>query len=213
MTDQTPMAVRCSSRRLLASWRGVLLVLAVSTVVGWIGLRSYRLYRWELSVARAPRGTLTGREYDFWSDYSVVVATVARVLAPPQGTCDTYRATLVPKATLSGSFDSSLYGTVPVRFYGYVTDMIRPPRQGATVLAVIRVDSTVPVDEQLSVWIEPITFEFMPDGLPLVVIDGLDDRRVDQTLKRIRAARANPEPPPWERPADESPPELAMPPD
>ena len=43
--------------------------------------------------------------------------------------------------------------------------------------------------------IVPDTCLFMPDRLPLVILQDLNDKRIIETLKRIQEARAHPEDP------------------
>ena len=143
--------------------------------------------------------TTTGREPGLWTDgnYCVVVGTIHEIR---RNTADNrVQASLVPKATLAGSFDPSLHPQVRVDFRTGTTSSIRHvPAKGATVLAVIRWGMAVEEGSHTrkANWIVSDLCTFMPDRSALVVITGLDDPRVAQTLERIREARANPEPDP-----------------
>jgi hypothetical protein len=69
-----------------------------------------------------------------------------------------------------------------VEFYVGTPTIPNAPGEGEYIMIVLKDGHFIVSDE----------CEFMPHGLPLVVIDGLGDPRVHDTLKKARDARAHP---------------------
>ena len=142
----------------------------------------------------AGQGTTSAGNPDTWKKrkLSVIVATIKDVKSADGDPSQPYRATLTPLATIAGGFDPSASPTLAVRFFaaksGSAIDEV--PKDGATVLVVIERDVTYADEQEPSVWIDSNKCPFMPGSAGLVTIDGLDDKRVPETLKRIRDARA-----------------------
>jgi hypothetical protein len=142
-------------------------------------------------------GTLTGREPRIWNEgnISVIAATVAEVTKGEGEGHQPYRATLVPLATLAGSFDPSLRPALRVRFYvsSLTSSVENAPPNGATVLAVIETSAIHGDETTASDWVRSDVCRFMPDGSALVVLKDLNDPRLGETLKRLQDARAHPD--------------------
>ena len=75
------------------------------------------------------------------------------------------------------------------------------PSGEVTVIAVVVLGRFQGDEEKPSDWIDPLGWAFMPNSESLVVIKGLDDPRVQETLKKIQDARAHPDPDPNAQPA------------
>jgi hypothetical protein len=131
--------------------------------------------------------TFSGKEAEVWAQYelSVVVARVDRVAAGARYETGTHLITMTPLATLAGLFDPSLYPEVAVATWiGEMgTSIHRAPAPGVVVIAVIGKNEGNRV-------VLAENFSFMPDSCPLVVVTGLDDPRIIETLRKIRLARA-----------------------
>jgi hypothetical protein len=160
--------------------------------------------------AFAAQGRITGSERTGWETgyYNVVVAAIADVKRDTDqaGESRRYRATIVPKATLGGAFDSSLYPALPVVFYvGKAVGAIEEaPPDGALVLVVLQLDREEAAGKPFAFIFSDIC-KFMPGEAAMVVINSLDDPRVVDTLKRLQDARAHPDPKPNVRPANKQP--------
>lgn len=123
------------------------------------------------------------------SGCNIIIARVVALSKAKEGSDlanNGYRdlATLEPLATLAGLLDPSLRPKVDVGLWisdapGFKTTKLPPV--GAIVLAMIMANDQT---------IFPETCPVMPDGSGLVVLDGVGDRRVHETLERIRVARA-----------------------
>ena len=131
---------------------------------------------------------------------SVIVAKVDKLwkVASPDSDIKNH-AILSPLATLAGTFDPSLHSSLPVEFYsdGVTSSIKDPPKQGATVLAVIRYQVLIHGDPDPRNLIVSEVCRFMPGNSALVVIKGMDDTRVNETLRKLQEARANPSPDPY----------------
>jgi hypothetical protein len=157
----------------------------------------------------AAQGTVTGKEPEGWDTgaFNVVLGTLIDVQKDGPAELNRYRATLVPLATLAGAFDPSLHPKVPVRFYvGRASSSIeQPPPSGATVIAVIVVGTLQADETEPSNWIRSDICAFMPGESAMVVVKGLGDARVAETLKKLQEARAHPNPDPNRQPAKSGP--------
>jgi hypothetical protein len=146
------------------------------------------------------QGTITGKERGNWDTgyYNVIIAVIRDVQKDHDENPNRYRALCVPKAALAGSLDPSLYPALPVVFYvgktvGSIEDL---PRDGALVIAVLQLERTPDAKDKASAFIFSDICTFMPGESAMVVIKGLDDPRVAETLKKLQDARANPDPDP-----------------
>jgi hypothetical protein len=138
----------------------------------------------------AGNAPVDGTEHWLWTDdqYSVIVARVVDI-KPTNHREDpaTYTATLEPIATLAGQLDPSIHRELHAVLHAGVAAVLTihaPPSKGAIVLAVMIGEDKILSDAAT----------FMPSRIPLVEIDGLDDKRVLETLHRIQEARAHQQP-------------------
>lgn len=145
------------------------------------------------SCAGAASYTIDGRTEETWSKGAlfVVVATVKTVhpveRMPEDAT--THVVTLVPHATLAGSFDAGLQPeiTAPMSVGLYETSIkSAPPAESLAIVVVLR------RKEHPSLCVAGATIAFVPGGSALTVVTGWDDPRIAETLKRIQTARAKP---------------------
>jgi len=144
-------------------------------------------------------GTTTGREWLQWtqSGYCVVVGRLDDARHHDADVAGKYRATFAPLASFAGTFDPGAFPAIPVIFYGGKNSSIRDvPAHGSMVLAVMQF--RLPEgDEKPSGFIVSDICTFMPGESSLVRIDGLNDPRVLDTVKKLRDARAHPDPDPY----------------
>ena len=140
------------------------------------------------TVAAGGVGVLFGDEEGLWDEdrVSVVLARVTDVSHDGDGDGDHLYldyVTLEPLGTLSGSFDAGTTSSVTARFwFGANSSLDDKPQVDTTVLVVIR-----RADDW---WAVVSDFcQFMPGRSALVEVDGWDDPRVAETLKRIQAVR------------------------
>lgn len=150
--------------------------------------------------ATAGLGTTTGREWKLWTlgHYGVILAKVVSVEPVPAQPRE-HRAVLEPLATVAGSFDPSERQARTFRVFisQWGTTITTAPPKGAIIMAVVRT-GVLAYDERIpSDWIVPDICKFMPEDKALVVIKGLDDPRVLETLRKIQDARAHPNPSPY----------------
>ncbi|MGH7179526.1 MAG: hypothetical protein ACREJC_19275, partial [Tepidisphaeraceae bacterium] len=105
-----------------------------------------------------------------------------------------HEGVFLPAATLAGKFDASLHPRLNVRLQigGHGSSIKSAPALNARVMAVISTGNTWADEVVPSDWIVESICLFMPNHSALVVIDGFDDPRVAETLKKIQAARAKP---------------------
>jgi len=118
-----------------------------------------------------------------WSDgTSVILAEVEEV---KQIDGRRYGAVLLPRGTLSGTFDCGQHAELSVTFHAsdIYASISKPPKARDYVLAIIR-----PVNDR---WVVPIDRSgIMPGkGWAMAVVSGPDDPVIIQTLKSIQAAR------------------------
>jgi hypothetical protein len=144
-------------------------------------------------------GTTTGRERGRWKEdrYAVVVARITDIAdAENADGVGLHTANLHPLATLAGAIDPSAAPVLRATFYvGQPTTPASPPT-GSTVLAVIQLVGGQEAEKGQAAdeaFIVSDYCRFMPDNSPLVVIDGLGDRRVLETLQRLQEVRARPD--------------------
>jgi hypothetical protein len=133
-------------------------------------------------------GVCTGRERGFWraDQHSVVVAKVlsdATHVETPSSK-HYYKMSIEPVATLAGAFDVSRQAKIEVGFYIGGPNIDHAPPKDAFILIVLEQPAFIISDD----------CEFMPDHSALVIVDGLSDRRVHETLDKIRDARAHADP-------------------
>ena len=131
--------------------------------------------------------TKSGREEDSWTKgrLFVIIASVATVVrSAGESEDETHRITLVPHATLAGSFDVSLHPQIvaPTVAGIYGTSIKEPPPTGSLAIVVL-----CPHDGEL--WVDSASIAFVPGGSALTVVDGWNDPRIAETLKNIQAAR------------------------
>ena len=142
-------------------------------------------------------GMLTGRERDAWGHegYSVIVAHVVRVKTLPGVRSDegTHEVRLEPLATLAGKFDPTqdpdLLTVMSVDRGSRTSSTDSVPPVDALVLAVIEPGFLAGDPKRPCIWITSMFCRFMPRESALVVIDGLGDKRITETVARIRDAR------------------------
>ena len=147
----------------------------VLSTLGLIGAPSYSLAGWK---------TLQGNEDYAWKDgaYSLIIAEVKEISGVSgDKKMGTHKATLNPVATLAGTLDPGATFSLDVRLYCGVgsTSIPSAPLKGATVIAVLRGIDYVASDD----------CAFMPDRSALVTIDGFADKRVMETIRKLRLTR------------------------
>ena len=128
---------------------------------------------------------------------SVIVARVQEVQRQKPGTSGrqgTHKAVLVPLATIAGSFDPSLHPTLPVHLWAGPagTSISAPPAAGDLILAVIQAPNNWVNSKEHVIVTDLCDFmrdEGSPIGSSIAVLKGLDDPKIEQTLKRIQDAR------------------------
>jgi hypothetical protein len=160
------------------------------------------------SNAFGAQGTITGKEWAGWDtgSYNVVVGVIHKINKEkgPGADANRYRAEFLPKATIGGTLDPSLYPTLPAVFYvgkavGAIAEL---PREGALVLAVLQLERE-DRHAKASALIFSDICTFMPGEAAMVVLKGLDDPRVTETLKKLQDARAHPDPDPNRKPEND----------
>jgi hypothetical protein len=151
-----------------------------------------------IMIPAAPSGAgwgyLTGDEPRIWGPpeadggaipaarCSVIIARVRDVKEfDGDRSLGTHQATLEPSLTLAGYCDPSAEVVLHVKFYcGTIATSIHAvPPTGAMVLAVMSNKD----------YVVSQACKFMPDESALVVIDGLNDARVMDTILKLRKAR------------------------
>jgi len=134
-------------------------------------------------------GSLHGNEPRAWDEggYFLIVAQVKEVAAVSgDKSRGNYKATLIPYATLAGVFDPGEDSSLEVTFTCGVPRPISikaVPKKGAIVLAVLGGKD----------WVTDDDCSFMPDRSALVTIDGMADKRVIETIRKLRLGRHPPE--------------------
>jgi hypothetical protein len=142
--------------------------------------------------ANAGSQPVEGDESGLWNAdmLSVVVGTIIGVKAddPRRAQPVDYTVRLEPIATLAGHLDPSLHRELHLRLKASDATTLLAihfvPKKGDLVMAVVLAEDTIYHDATL----------FMPDGVPLVVLDGVGDKRVVETLHRIQEARSHEKP-------------------
>jgi hypothetical protein len=160
------------------AWLGLLTIVFVSMALGAGGV-----------------GTRFGTERGMWTeDHTVVfIARIEAVVNREGINGMTHEVTLVPLATLAGDYDPTTRPEklVAGAWVGPMGTRIQSlPQPGVTVAVVMRIDSLIGNPEVRRSFITSDAFAFMPNGNPLVVIEKIDDPRIEQIVAKIRAARA-----------------------
>ena len=150
----------------------------------------------------APPNPSRGREVmvyvrDLGGCQSVIVARLTKVTAIPGGAArgETHVIELEPLATLAGVLDPSktpsLTAGVDVEAFPGISSIHTAPAVGAYVLAVIwKVDAQIGT---MTYRINSDDCDFMPECQGMLTIDGFGDKRVWQTLERLRKGRVDEE--------------------
>ena len=131
----------------------------------------------------------SGREPRFWDGppaHAVVLARVYEEAHHVKGADSPhyFEMTIEPLATVAGKFDPTEHAKLRVEFFVGTSSIPEAPAEGDVIMIVLQGGDFIVSD----------VCQFMPHDLPLVVVDGLNDPRVHDTLKRIREARAHPLP-------------------
>jgi hypothetical protein len=144
-------------------------------------------------------GSLRGDEPDTWNKeggYSVVVARLTDIRKQPAGSANgTHVGRLEPLVVLAGTLDptSISFLNVDIVVSGATSSVTSLPEDGSLVLTVVlwrtHTDSADRVPDRAPM-VATASCEFMPGRSALVPITGLDDPNVEQTLVRLRRARA-----------------------
>ena len=140
--------------------------------------------------ARAGVGLMTGESEDEWAGdrCSVIVAKVDSINPADPDAVGELKLTLLPQATIGGSFDCRAEPkVVAAAWYGVggnsaIEDR---PRKGTLVLALVCM-----YESEDFYRVPNVGCPLLPNKQPLCVINSLDDPAVAQTLARIQAARA-----------------------
>ena len=147
--------------------------------------------------ADAGIGTTDGSDESDFSDYSVIVATFNGAKTYPlENKYFTHHATLIPVATLTGTFDAALHPTLGVDFNcGTLTTSIKNlPDEGSTVVAVIWMKDGVAKGSEGRTSVTSTICTFMPEQAAMAQVTGLSDPRITEVLKKIQAARLKGDP-------------------
>jgi hypothetical protein len=140
---------------------------------------------------------ITGREEGLWTKDGtfVIVATikaVERVHGPEYD--PTHRLVLLPHAALAGSFDPSLHVELVAHVaVGHGSSVRQTPPVGSLAVVVMR-------PHEGAFWVDSASCAFVPGGSALTVVASWNDPRIAETLRKIQAARANPNPSPYGKP-------------
>lgn len=144
------------------------------------------------SVPRAGAGQsfLRGDEENAFKHVSVILAVMEDVRVDTSGPGN-FQTTLIPHATVAGSFDCSLHPKLKVSFNaGTITSSVRrAPSHGSTVLAVISTLNPIAIGANGETEIISDSCEFMPKGSALVEVVSMEDPVIDRVLEKIQAAR------------------------
>jgi hypothetical protein len=95
-----------------------------------------------------------------------------------------HNVTLEPLMLLAGLLDPSVHPKIePIASFSEAAGVFtkEPPPKGAVILVVLMENGEGIHSDRCS---------FMPNDFPLIVLDGLGDKRILETLDRIRKARA-----------------------
>jgi hypothetical protein len=159
-------------------------------------------------LAAAGQGTITGTEFEGWDTghYILIAGAIKDVQMERVEGEDRCSAILIPRASLAGIFDVSLHPVFPVQFYvgGPTSSIARPPLDDSFVIAVVRYVPAKETGESGHGVIYSHVCTFMPGQSALVVVNGLDDPKVGQTLKKLQHARAHPDRNPYGNSGDDT---------
>ena len=151
------------------------------------------------TIAFAGIGMITGNERGVWTDidgrYAVVLGKLTDV-EKGRGPNE-WAARFSPLMTLAGVFDPTERTGIPVSFYVEMrTSSVRelPPKghEGSLVIAVLGIHDKEQGNTKTFIVSDICTF--MPDGSSLVVITGLDDPELVETIKKVQDGRLQPIP-------------------
>jgi hypothetical protein len=163
-----------------------------------------------LTPVKAGVEMLDGRESKIWAKGAayLIVARVTKVLALDGKEDDaTHLITLDPIFTVAGEFDPATHPQVEARLYVVPnSDVWVPvaPSKDSILLALI-IEGSIGGDANRPFpWVSPDICLFMPDRRGLITLHDLNDKRITETLERIREARA--EAKSATRPANDKPP-------
>jgi hypothetical protein len=137
------------------------------------------------SCTHGGTNSLHGNEPRAWDDggYNLIIAEAQDVMAVPgDKSRGNYKAKLIVFATLAGTLDPGANASLEVTFECGVpgpVSILAVPKNGAMVLAVLGEKDYVTSDD----------CSFMPDRSALVTIDGLADKRVMETIRKLRFNR------------------------
>lgn len=150
-----------------------------------------------LSVAvRGAEGTIEAKDLggDFQNGaFIVMVANVIEI--KDIGNDDrrgNYEIVFSPLATLAGCFDAT--EAKALRAYGHLrsfgSSILEVPAKGSTVMVVLARFPLGGDPNKVDVFIQSEGCPFMPGASSMVTVDGLGDKRVLETIAKIRKARA-----------------------
>jgi len=150
-----------------------------------------------MSQSRGGLGTTTGKEPGLWDQQNLIVARVTelRILDRKQDPQEstTHILILEPLVTLAGHLDPSQKSQIQARMAvarGLSWGPRKAPEMGALVLALIYPDDDRRNDKIPSYRVSNNACLFMPEEVGIVqLLRGLSDRRILETLARVRAAR------------------------
>jgi hypothetical protein len=138
------------------------------------------------AMTLAGLGTDSGEEPGYWNTHSMIFAEVVGVERITHGDYKhgTHHLQVRPKATLTGSFDSSRLPTLELSawFGGFDCNHLTPPTKGRYIVAVIRKD----VGEY---FLASSILKFMPDGNDFVEVKDFSDPLVAEIFHKVQAIR------------------------
>jgi hypothetical protein len=134
--------------------------------------------------ALAGHSTLDGTEVEFWETCSVVYGNMTAIQDVSDYGTST-NVTIDVRAVLTGTFDSMRHPevTVPVHFGGQDDVINKLPPVKSHVLVVLQ---ELPKGEY-RIW--ESFMAFMPKGLPLVAVNGFDEKEVQEMIVHLRTLR------------------------
>lgn len=141
---------------------------------------------------------VSGREAHVWERHhlSVVVARVLEVKHEPEENGVYWSLKLRPIVRVAGELDPSTHPELNIEIdVCEICNVTAVPAKGAVVMVVL-----------LGTKCFSAIYDFMPNGVPLAILDGLGDKQIEQTLEKIRDDRAHPDPDPTSAKDEKAPP-------
>ena len=146
-------------------------------------------------------GIFDGSDEKAWGQFgsTVVIGIIKDIKEKDQhGNCV---AILVPQATIAGHFDVAVHASIKIEFQYDVGSVFDPatvskrPNENDIVMVVMDI---MPKDDQNNEEFGDVLSRcrctFMPEDCSMIVVKGLDDPVINETLHRIQNVRIKPMP-------------------